>query len=114
MVDAPFCSIETVKVAGKPQSPKGIRPIPPNTPPNVAWHIINNNFHQLVAGNFTEINRQTTLTRIYDPADHNVFVDVRQITGIQFGNSLTGQTITWHRGAQPNPPAQPTGTSFGG
>lgn len=97
MVDAPYCNVEVATPPGKPQSPTGIRPIPPGTSPNAAWTIINNNFNQMIKGNFTEINRQVTLTRIYDPSDHNVWVDVRQITGVQFGNRLTGQTITWSR-----------------
>lgn len=98
MASAPFCNVEIAKPQGKPQSPVGIRPIPPGTPLPQALTIINNNFNQLIKGNFTEIHRASTITRIFDPQDSSVYVDVRQITGVQFANPLTGQTITWQRG----------------
>lgn len=108
MASAPFCNVEIAKPAGKPQSPVGIRPIPPGTKPDAAWTIINNNFNQLLKGNFTENRalRQTTITRVYDPRDTSIFLTVRQVTGVVWSNSLTGQTISWNRGDQPNPPAQ--------
>lgn len=108
MANAPFCNVEIARPPGKPQSPTGLTPIPANASLQQAIRIINNNFNQLIKGNFVENRaaRQVTLTRIFDPADHNVFVDVRQITGVFFVNPLTGQTIVWQRG-QTQQPAQP-------
>ena len=33
--------------------------------------------------------------RIYNPQDHTQYVDVQQITGLTFQDSLTGQRINW-------------------
>ena len=48
--------------------------------------------------NFTEVpnSRQTTTTRIYDPNDptNQTYVDVQQITAINFANKA-GQTVKW-------------------
>ena len=48
--------------------------------------------------NFTEVpnSRQTTTTRIYDPNDptNQTYVDVKQITALDFANKA-GQTVKW-------------------
>lgn len=101
MANAPFCNVEIAKPTATPHSPKGLQPIPPNATLQQVIHIVNNNFNQLIKGNYTEDRaaRQSVITRIYDPADHSVYVDVRQITGVLFVNPLTGQTVTWRRGS---------------
>ena len=52
-----------------------------------------------VGSNFAEVPtaRRTTTTRIYDPNDptKQTYIDVEQITGLQFANSKTGQRINW-------------------
>lgn len=47
--------------------------------------------------NFTEIraNRVTQTVRVFNPQDHNQFVDVQQITGLTFLDPQTKQTIVW-------------------
>ena len=51
-------------------------------------------------GNFEEVptGRITTTTRIYDLNDptQQTYIDVEQITGLQFANK-TGQTIVWNQ-----------------
>jgi len=53
-------------------------------------------------GNFAEVtaSRVVTTTRIYDPNDptQQTYVDVAQITGLQFANKA-GQVINWSQGA---------------
>lgn len=49
----------------------------------------NSNFQELTA------KRTTTTTKIYDPKDNTVYVEVKQITGLTFVNKVTGQEITW-------------------
>ena len=48
--------------------------------------------------NFAEVpnSRQTTTTRIYDPNDptNQTYVDVKQITALDFANKA-GQTVKW-------------------
>ena len=55
-------------------------------------------------GNFSEntTKRVITTTRIYDPNDptKQTYIDVQQITGLQFVNK-SGQTIVWAQGTQP-------------
>lgn len=121
MADAPFCNIEVPRKTPRPTSPAGLQTIPPNsTTLPQAIHIINNNFNQLIKGNYVEARgeRRSVITRIFDPTDSSVWVDVRQITHVLFVNHLTGQTVTWDRG-DTQAPAQPSGgfstsQSFGG
>ena len=99
MATAPYCNVTVAEPPGKPASPKGLAPIPPNATLPQIINIVNNNFNQLIKGNFVEFRpaRQSVITRIYDPADRNTFVDVRNITQVIFVNTLTGQTVTWKR-----------------
>lgn len=99
MANAPFCNVEIAKPTGKPHSPTGLQPIPPNATLQQITNIVNNNFKQLIKGNYVEdrASRQTVVTRIFDPSNPDVYVDVRQITGVLFVNPLTGQTVTWNR-----------------
>lgn len=96
---APYCNVTIAQPPADPSSAKGLQRIPPGATIHQITNIVNQNFFNLVRGNFNENRgaRQTVLTRIYDPSDHNVYVDVRQITGLQFINSFTGQTINWSR-----------------
>ena len=77
--------------------PSGLDTTPPVVTSQQIINITNNNFNQLIKGNYVEDKalRQTVVTRIFDPQDPNTFVDVRQITALTFVNSLTGQRITW-------------------
>lgn len=99
MANAPYCNVTVATPPAKPASPKGIQPIPPNATQQQMVNIINNNFNQLIKGDYIENKaaRQTQIVRIFDPADHTSFVDVRQIVSVQFVNNLTGQVINWRR-----------------
>jgi hypothetical protein len=48
-------------------------------------------------GSFQEVvpSRVTHTTRIYDPNNHAVYVDVKQITGLTFQDKLTGASWSW-------------------
>lgn len=96
---APFCNVDLANPKADPQKATGMRLIPPGSNLQQITNIINNNFTNLVKGNFREnrARRRVVITRIYDPDDHNVYVDVRQITGLEFVNGFTGQTIDWQR-----------------
>ena len=50
-------------------------------------------------GDFTEMKdrRQTKETRIYDPNDKEVFVDVKQITGLTFFDKVSKHFVKWER-----------------
>lgn len=50
-------------------------------------------------GNFREIRqeRQTEDVKIVDPNDPEVFVEVRQITGLAFKENGSGKKIVWKR-----------------
>lgn len=99
MATAPYCNVDVATPKATPSSPKGIQHIPPNASVQQITNIVNNNFQQLVKGNYTENRsaRQTQIVRIYDPADHNSYVDVRQVVAVQFVNNTTGQLINWKR-----------------
>lgn len=99
MATAPFCNVTVAKPEGKPVSPKGIQHIPPNATIQQITNIVNNNFQQLIKGNYVENRaaRQVQIVRIFDPADHTSFVDVRQVVAVEFLNSTTGQVIRWKR-----------------
>lgn len=49
------------------------------------------------ANSFTEIHRQTKTTRIFDPNDKTVFVDVEQVTSLTLQDKTTQQTLTWNQ-----------------
>lgn len=98
MANAPYCNVSIATPAGDPKKPgSGIQAIPNGATIQQIIRIINNNFQTLATGNSKEFlpARQVTITRIFDPSDSNVYVDVRQITGMTFVNQNTGQTITW-------------------
>lgn len=99
MSTAPYCNVTVATPKGKPVSPKGIQHIPPNATNQQITNIVNNNFQTLSRGNYVENRsaRRAEVVRIFDPADHNSFVDVRQIVAVQFVNSTTGQVIDWER-----------------
>lgn len=94
---APFCNVAIATPKGDPQKPLGLQQIPRGANNQQIINIVNNNFNQLTKGNFFEKRsaRQTIITRVFDPQDPNTFVDVRQITALQFVNPITGQTIHW-------------------
>lgn len=94
---APFCNVSIATPKGDPQKPLGLQQIPRGSTLQQIINITNNNFTQLVKGNYFENKalRQTVITRIFDPSDPNTFVDVRQITSLHFVNPITGQTIAW-------------------
>lgn len=96
---APFCNVSVATPKADPQKPLGLQQIPRGATNQQIINITNNNFNQLIKGNFNENRnaRQTIVTRIFDPQDPNTFVDVRQITSLEFVNPLTGQTITWRQ-----------------
>ena len=96
---APYCNVAIATPPADPAKPKPIQMIPPGSSIQNAIHIINNNFINLVKGNFHEDRtlRQTVITRIFDSADPSVFVDVKQITGSTWVNGITGQTLTWRQ-----------------
>lgn len=99
MATAPYCNVSVARPPADPTKAKGISPIPPGATLQQLIRIVNNNFTNLVKGNFAENRalRQSTVTRIYDPSDHASFVDVRQITSVTWVNNQTGQTVTWQR-----------------
>lgn len=99
MATAPFCNVEVALPPGKPASPKGFVTIPPNVTQSQMITMINNNFNQLIKGNYVENRnaRQTQIVRIFDPQNSGSFVDVRQIVAVQFVNTTTGQVINWGR-----------------
>lgn len=96
---APFCNVSIANPKADPQKPLGLQQIPRGANNNTITNIVNNNFNQLIKGNFFENKalRQTVITRIFDPSDSSVFVDVRQITALHFVNNITGQVITWRQ-----------------
>lgn len=98
MSNAPFCNVTIATPKGDPAKQVGLQQIPQGAQLPQVIRIINNNFKKLSqSGNFIEnrAQRVTTVTRIFDPNDSSVFVDVRQITALQFINPLTGQTVSW-------------------
>lgn len=99
MASASYCNVSIATPAADPQKPIGLTPIPSNSSLQNAIRIINNNFVTLSKGNFRENRaaRQTTITRVFDPAGTGAFVDVRQITAMEFINPFTGQLITWQQ-----------------
>lgn len=99
MANAPYCNVTVATPPGKPVSSKGLQQIPPTATQQQAYQIINNNFSQLIKGNYTENKsaRQTQIVRIFDPSDSSVYVDVSQIVNVQFVNQTTGQVINWRR-----------------
>lgn len=50
------------------------------------------------SSNFIEVSRKTTKTKITDPNDPSVFVEVEQITGLTLKQKSTGETWTWTQG----------------
>lgn len=99
MATAPYCNVTVATPPAHPGSPKGIQHVPPNATLQQITNIVNNNFQQLIKGNYTENRsaRQVQIVRIYDPADHSSYVDVRQVVAVQFVNNTTGQLINWKR-----------------
>lgn len=99
MATAPYCNVEVATPNANPGSPKGIARIPPGANLQQVINIINNNFQHVQLGQYVENKaaRRSKIVRIFDPADHNVYVDVNQIVGVQFVNSTTGQIINWAR-----------------
>jgi len=96
---APYCNIQIATPAADPKKATGIRQIPHGSNLTQIINIVNNNFANLIKGNFKENRalRQSTITRIFDPSNHNVYVDVRQITSVTWENNQTGQTVVWTR-----------------
>lgn len=94
---APFCNISIATPKADPQKPVGLQQIPRGATNQQIINITNNNFNQLVKGNYFENRalRQTVITRVFDPNDSSTFVDVKQITSLTFVNPVTGQRITW-------------------
>lgn len=94
---APVCNVSISTPVADPKKPLGLQQIPRGSSNQQIINIVNNNFNQLIKGNFQENRtlRRSVVTRIFDPSDNTAFVDVEQITHIQFLNPLTGQTITW-------------------
>ena len=99
MANAPYCNITIATPAANPGSPVGLQHIPQNSTLQQMINYVNNNFNLLARGNFVENRamRQTTITRIYDPSNPANYVDVRQITGLQFVNAATGQLLGWRQ-----------------
>lgn len=100
MATAPYCNVTIARPAADPKKPgTGLQTIPPGATPAQITRITNNNFYNLSRGNFREdlTQRVTTITRIFDPNDSSIYVDVRQITAMEFVNAITGQTINWQQ-----------------
>lgn len=99
MATVPYCNVTVATPPARPRSPRGIQTIPPSANLQQIINTVNYNFNQLIKGNYVENRpaRQTQIVRIFDPSDRNVWVDVRQITAVQFVNELTGQVINWRR-----------------
>lgn len=99
MADAPYCNVDIASPKADPHKVGGLQLIPKGATLQQAITIINNNFNNIMKGNFVEdrTKRQTILTRIFDPADGSVYVDVRQIVGTVWVNGTTGQTVTWRQ-----------------
>lgn len=97
MASAPYCNVSIARPGGDPQKPGGIQQIPPGATLQQVTNIVNNNFRNIQSGKYVEDRalRQTTLTRIFDPSDSSVYVDVEQITGMFFVNDTTGQVMSW-------------------
>jgi hypothetical protein len=97
MSSAPYCNVSVATPKADPQKPLGLQQIPRGATNEQIINITNNNFNQLIKGNYFENKalRQTIVTRVFDPSDPNIWVDVRQITALHFVNPLTGQTIVW-------------------
>jgi hypothetical protein len=119
----PVCNVAgPVIFPGQKQSQfQPIPPVNPNDPYSImrAIQVINNNFQilnrlgnfrdpndpnnqssfgiksQAEVGNFTEKTRTKQTKRIYNPQDHEQYVDVEEITGLTFVDSKGGRTITW-------------------
>lgn len=98
MAQAPVCNIELAAPPGAPKIP-GLSPLPQNASNSQIINTINRVINVMTKGNFVEKpgSRQSTITRIFDPADKSVYVDVRQITALTFVNASTGQTISWRQ-----------------
>lgn len=99
MANAPYCNVKIATPAAKPASPKGIQSIPASATQQQMVNIINNNFQNLLLGNYVENRaaRQTQIVRVFDPNDSSSYVDVRQVVAVQFVNQTTGQVINWKR-----------------
>lgn len=100
MATAPYCNVSIARPGGDPKKPGGgIQQIPPGATLQQITNIVNNNFRNMQGGHYTEDRslRQTTITRIFDPSDSSVYVDVEQITGMFFVNDLTGQIMSWRQ-----------------
>lgn len=123
MSNPPVCNVAgPVLFPGQKMSP--FAPIPAATDlagVMRALQVINNNFNTLVrlgnfrdpndtrdvtggglglksaGGNFTEKRQSRTekTERLFNPNDHEQFVDVNQITGLTFVDPQTGRTIVW-------------------
>lgn len=119
----PVCNVAgPVLFPSQKQSP--FQPMPavnPNDPQSIvrALQVINNNFNilyrlgnfrdpndpdnktsfgikaQSEVGNFTETSRTKQTKRVYNPQDKEQYVDVEEITGLEFKDSKGGRTITW-------------------
>ncbi len=123
MSKPPVCNVAgPVIFPGQKQSP--FQPLPainPNDPYSLAraLQVINNNINILYrlgnfrdpndpdnqssfgikatseVGNFTEVRRTTQTKRIFNPQDKEQYVDVEQITSLEFKDSKGGRTIKW-------------------
>lgn len=98
MATAPYCNVDIATPLAKPNSPKGVVSIPQTASLQQVINITNNNFQRL-SGNYVENRaaRRVQIVRIFDPADHSSYVDVRQIVGVQWVNQGTGQVLNWVR-----------------
>jgi hypothetical protein len=99
MANAPFCNVSIANPPGAPAKPVGLKMLPPGASLQTVINTLNNNFQLLQKGNFVENRaaRRFTITRIFDTANPQNFVDVKQITAIQLVNPATGQLITWQQ-----------------
>ncbi len=106
---APVCNISISTPPGQPIKTTALQTIPTNATTQQIINVMNNNIrtlNQQILNLQTLVNnggtnfreditlRRTIRTRIFDPTDHDVYVDVDQVTGITWVNA-EGQRITW-------------------
>lgn len=99
MATTNYCNVDIANPVANPKAPKGIQTIPAGATQQQMIQIINNNFQNLVRGNFVEdkARRVTKITRFFDPDNDSNYIDVRETVGSIWVNNITGQTVTWRR-----------------
>ena len=94
-----YCNVKLAQEKATPAKATTFQRLSAGATTQQIINTVNYNFNLLSKGNYVENrgDRTTEIVRIYNPDDSSQYVDVKQITGLNFVNPYTGQTLTFRR-----------------